>query len=162
MIKIIIKKLSSLRLAVFLIFFLTFLGLWGSSSAGAVSICRFKAGLCLVAKYIAYSRLVTMVFILEPLGLLNVFHSFCFLGISALLALNILVCTISRAGALRQNAGKAKTQTETEFYRSGNFVYELKRLRHQAGGRGGFFVFLITTTTQSAVRRPEEYLHSER
>lgn len=123
----IIKALSSVRLAVALILFIAVLGLLGIiiPQAPAAYMASHTAYAWWVDN-IAYGMLGTTVYTLEPLGLFKVFHSAWFIGATALLMLNILLCTVSRLSGLRRKAERAKAQPDPGFYRSGGFAAEFE------------------------------------
>ena len=123
----------SIRLAIVLILILV-----GLSLAGAI---LPQAPMGILKDTTEYSMWLQMVivpkfgiwtYILSFIGLLDVFHSFIFLGTGYLLIVNILCCTANRWNVLRNVASADSVHRPADFYTTGDSCTEINSVPRQA------------------------------
>lgn len=125
MMKTLIRILRSIRLAIGLILVLAIVSLIGIFIPQIPpELSASPEGYAWWIENVAYGELGELVYMLGPLGLFRIFHSFWFIGASVLLMLNILVCSICRVGTLRTGSRKAVVNSDADFYKQGKYIYE--------------------------------------
>ncbi len=114
------RTFSSVRLAIFLIFFLAALSLLGALIPQVPSeLASDPLSRTWWLENVAYSRLGNWALFLGSIGLLDVFHSFWFLGTGALLAANVVFCLFNRIRSARLIIANPRPVKSMDFYSDG-------------------------------------------